>query len=368
MKHICFFNSITFWGGGEKLHLENAISFRDRSYQVTVASNKNSLLYNKASSAGFATFPVSVHNLSFLNPIKILRLVRFYRKQQIDTVVFSASQDLKLGSIAAKIAGVKRIVYLRGLSLPVKATLTNILIFRSILTHIVLNSQDTKKNTLKHLKKYVDESRVHVIYHGIELNIDSTQNVNKLKLIEEKGRGIILGNAGRLTAQKGQEHLIRIASLLKKHGIKFTLFIAGSGELEQKLNSLIEEYDVRKEVILTGFVNDMDGFMNAIDIFLFTSIWEGFGYVIVEAMVKSKPVVAFDITSNPEIIAADKTGFLVAYPDLEQFAERTIQLINDPSLRKSMGAAGKQSVFDRFNLNDRISEFEQCLISPAPGK
>lgn len=365
MQHICFLNSITFWGGGEKLHLENAIAFRNKNYRVTIASNKKSPLYTKANSAGFSTFNVSVHNLSFLNPIKILRLARFYRKQQIDTVVFSASQDLKLGSISAKIAGVKRIVYLRGLSLPVKATLTNIFIFRSILTHIVLNSQDTKNNTLKHLKKYVDTSRVHVIYHGIELARDSTPNINKLKLIEEKGHGIILGNAGRLTAQKGQEHLIRIASLLKKRGIDFTLFIAGTGELEQKLNSLIDEYDVRQEVILAGFVEDMDGFMNSIDIFLFTSIWEGFGYVIVEAMVKSKPVVAFDITSNPEIITADTTGFLVPFPDLEKFAERTIQLINDPLLRKSMGEEGKQSVFKRFNLTDRISEFEKTLISQA---
>lgn len=368
MKHICFFNSITFWGGGEKLHLENALAFRSKNYQVTVASNKCSPLYCKATAAGFSTFTVSVHNLSFLNPFKILRLVLFYRKQGIDTVVFSASQDLKLGSIAAKIAGVKRIVYLRGLALPVKATLTNILIFRSILTHIVLNSQDTKNNTLKHLRKYIDSSKVYVIYHGIDLSGENIQKVNKLKLIEEKGHGIILGNAGRLTAQKGQEYLIQVASLLKKRGVDFTLFIAGTGELEQRLNSLIDEYNLRKDVILTGFVDDMDGFMNAIDIFLFTSIWEGFGYVIVEAMVKSKPVVAFDITSNPEIITADKTGFLVAYPDLEQFAERIIQLINDPLLRKSMGQAGKQSVFERFNLIDRISEFEKTLITPVPGK
>ncbi len=367
MKHICFFNSITFWGGGEKLHLENAVAFRDKNYLVTVASNVNSSLFNKASVAGFRTFPVSVHNLSFLNPFKIFRLVFFYKKQGIDTVVFSASQDLKLGSISAKLAGVKRIVYLRGLSLPVKASLTNILIFRSILTHIVLNSQDTKDNTLKHLKKYVDESKVHVIYHGIELTNVTAQSDNKLKLIQEKGCGILLGNAGRLTAQKGQEHLIRIASLLKKRGIVFTLFIAGTGELEQKLDSLIDACDVRKEVVLTGFVDDMDGFMNAIDIFLFTSIWEGFGYVIVEAMVKSKPVVAFDITSNPEIITADRTGFLVPFPDIEKFADRTVQLINDPLLRKTMGEAGKKSVFDRFNLSDRISEFEQCLLNQVPG-
>ncbi len=88
---------------------------------------------------------------------------------------------------------------------------------------------------------------------------------------------------------------------------------------------------------------------------------KGFGFVIVEAMVKSKPVVAFDISSNPEIIAADKTGFLVDHLDLEMFAEKTSLLIQDQRLREKMGAAARQSVYDRFSLVDRVSEIESYL-------
>jgi glycosyltransferase involved in cell wall biosynthesis len=318
---ICFFNSIKFWGGGEKLHLENAVHFRKRNYKVIIASRKGSPLSKKAVDEGFFTYPVSVSNLSFLNPVKIIRCLLFYKKYGIDTVIFSASQDLKLGSISAKLAGVKNIVYLRGLASPVKADLLNILIFKSFLTHIILNSQDTKRNTLRHLGRYINEKKVHVIYHGIEVTVSDAKRPEKLPVIREKGRGIILGNAGRLTAQKGQEYLIQIASILKKRGITFTLFIAGTGELQSKLESLRDQHGLEQEVIFTGFIEDMPGFMNSIDIFLFTSLWEGFGFALVEAMIAGKPVVAFNTTSNPEIVASDTTGFLVDFRIPGMFAE-----------------------------------------------
>jgi glycosyltransferase involved in cell wall biosynthesis len=93
-----------------------------------------------------------------------------------------------------------------------------------------------------------------------------------------------------------------------------------------------------------------------------TSLWEGFGYVLVEAMIKSKPVLAFDISSNPEIITADKTGYLIKYPDLELFTQRTELLIHNEALRMQLGNKGRESVIKRFNLTDRITEFEYYLL------
>ncbi len=362
MRNICFFNSITFWGGGEKLHLENAIEFKKKNYNVILLSNPDSPLWEKAVSYGLTAFPITVNNLSFLNPFKVVKLIFFYRKKKIGTVVFSSSQDLKLGSISAKLAGVKNIVYLRGLAVPIKASIVNRIIFKSLLTHIVSNSDETKRNILKYLGKYINENKVRTIYHGINVRKLNNDKTFKLNEIQEKGHGVILGNAGRLTTQKGQDKLIKIAKKLKDKQIDFTLFIAGTGELQSELEKLIDEYNLQKDVILLGFVKDMELFMNSIDIFVLTSKWEGFGFVLVEAMIKSKPIVAFNITSNPEIVKANKSGFLVDYPDLDLFAEKTCQLIKDNVLRNKMGEAGLKTVHERFVIEDRISEFESYII------
>ncbi len=339
MNKVCFFNSHEFWGGGEKQHLECALEFKERNYSVTLLAGKNSVLAKKGKENGISIFTITVDNLSFLNPIKIMKLVRYYKRMQIDAVIFSSSQDLKLGAISAKIAGVKKIVYLRGLASEVNGSIVNRYIFKSALTHIIANSQETKRTILKNLSKYIDNEKVKVIYYGIDIS-SVEQNRLTLDEITQKPNGIILGNAGRLTAQKGHNFLIEIAKKLKDRNLNFTLYIAGSGELQKELASLIIKHGLQKEVVLLGFVSDMEAFMNSIDIFLLTSAWEGFGYVLVEAMIKRKPVVAFNITSNPEVVKRDKTGFLVDYPDCEKFAQRTQELIENGPLRKKFGDEG----------------------------
>jgi len=203
------------------------------------------------------------------------------------------------------------------------------------------------------------------IYHGIEIPISVQNDNNKLEKIITKGEGVILGNAGRLTLQKGQQLLVEVANKLKENKVQFTLFIAGSGELQIELESLIEKYGLQKEVMLLGFVENMDSFMNSIDIFLLTSKWEGFGYVLVEAMIRSKPVVAFNISSNPEIIIENTTGFLIDYPDLDMFAQKTQLLIQNQELRQQLGEKGKESVIKRFDISERITEFEHYLLGEA---
>jgi glycosyltransferase involved in cell wall biosynthesis len=363
MKNVCFFNSLNFWGGGEKLHLENAIEFKKLNYNVFLFCKIDSPLWNKSKDKNLIRVPINVGNLSFLNPFKIIKLFFLYKKYKIDTVIFSSSQDLKLGSISAYFANVERIVYLRGLAVPIKNNLVNKFIFKDILTHIIPNSEETRRNMMVFLGKYIRPNKIRTIYHGIDRDIIPSLNFQINDKIKEFGHGIILGNAGRLTKQKGQDKLIEVAYKLRNEGIDFTLFIAGSGELKSELDSLIDKYQLQKNVVLLEFVEEMDVFMNSIDIFLLTSEWEGFGFVLVEAMVKSKPIVAFNITSNPEIVQHEKSGFLVDFPDIESFKERIVQLSNDESLRKSMGLNGFNAVLDKFILQDKVLEIELFLKS-----
>jgi len=359
MKNICFLNSIKFWGGGEKLHLDNAVEFHKKNYNVTVACDSHSLLWDKCLSAGLKLTPITISNFSFLNPIKLLNFISFLKKEKIDTIVFSSSQDLKIGSIAGKLAGVKRIVYLRGLATPVKANFLNKFIFKSCLTHIISNSDETKKQILKNLSSHIPNEKVHTIYHGIELNENRTK---KLDRVTSNSKGIILGNAGRLTQQKRQKDLIQIAKILDTRKIDFTLFIAGEGEERQNLEEEIKRNNLQDKVILLGFVEDVSTFMNSIDIFLLTSEWEGFGFVIVEAMMKSKPVVAYNITSNPEIIDNNVTGYLIDFPDVDLYVDKIVRLIENPDLREKMGEAGLQRMKENFILRDRIDEIEAYLL------
>jgi len=360
LKKVCFFNSIRFWGGGEKLLLEHALYFHQRGYEVSLACHSQSPLAQKAASYSIPTFSVKAGSLSFLNPYKLWRLASYFKKSNTDTVIFTASHDAKLGGIAAKLAGVKRIVYMRGLAVPVKSNMINRLLFSNVLTHIVANSQETKRTILKHLGDTISESQIQVIYHGISIAEHETA---KLQSITDNAKGIVLGNAGRLTTQKGQQYLIEIARILKEKNIEFTLYIAGTGELHKDLTSQIASYGLEKQVILLGFVEEIQSFMQSIDVFLLSSAWEGFGFVIVEAMTHKKPVIAFDVSSNPEIIANYETGFLIPFADTTQFADCIEKIISDPKMLMDMGEKGLLRAKTMFDINKQMAAFETYLLS-----
>lgn len=359
MKNVCFFNSTIFWGGGEKAHLEYAENFKIAGYGVWIVCAMGSVLEQKVKEKGLNHFSLKIGKLSFLNPVKKKYLVNFFIQKQIDTVFLNASNDIKMGGPAAKKATVKNIVYMRGLAVPVKNSLSNRYLFTKVLTHIVPNSFDTRKAFLTKLRPLLNEDNVQVIYRGINFSEWDSRPVRKNSF--KKGDEIILGNVGRLEKQKGQKHLIELAKLLNKKGLNFKIIIAGSGPLEAELKSLIQTNNLEGQIQLIGFQADVKSFLNSIDIFVFPSLWEGFGNAMVEGMAEKVVPVAFNLTSNPEIIIDGENGFLVDHPNLSLFAEKVLYLADNPQERLKMGELARETVIGNFHLKKIINDWEELL-------
>ena len=363
MKNICFLNSTTFWGGGEKIHYDYALQFKARGYRVYMAAAEGCPLYQRSEKAALELFGVRFGNLSFLNPFKYTTLVSFFRREKIDTVIISSSHDLKIGAIAAKIAGVKNIVYYRVLAKPVKHTLLNRYLYTKVLTHVIANSLETRRTMVQNMNEYISESSIGIVYQGLDVEAIDASPVRKLW--EKKDGTVYIGNAGRLTAQKGQKHLIEIAKSLKARNVNFCIKIAGTGELFDYLKKEIATHNLTEEIQLLGFVEDVNSFMHNIDVFVLASEWEGFGYVLAEAMVAKKPVIGFDMTSNPELIDSGKNGYLIPFPQLNNFADKIEMLIKNSSLRDEFGDYGREKVIANFTLQKTISDMESYILNKS---
>ncbi len=362
MKNICFLNTTSFWGGGEKPHLEYALKFLEKDYNCYIAASKKSPLAKKAKENNIKLFEIKYSDLSFLNIFKHIKLYRFLKKEKIDTIIVTTSQDVKAAGITAYFANIHRIVYMRGLAVSVKNSFLNRRLFNDILTHIIANSLETKKTMVENLNKWKNfDDKVKVIYHGIELDLFDKQSKEQFPIKEEEQ--IVIGTAGRLTLQKRQSDLIKIAYNLKEKGLKFKILIAGTGELKPEIEKMIEEYNLKQEVILLDFVENIPSFMRSIDIFALTSSWEGFGYVLVEAMAASKPVVAYKISSNPEVLRENETGFMVDYPNIDMFGDKLEELILNADKRIQFGIDARKHVENNFQIDDKISELENYLLN-----
>ena len=252
----------------------------------------------------------------------------------------------------------QKIIYRRGTALPVKNSLLNKFIFKYIVTNVITNSLEIKKKFLEHNPNLFPDNHIHVIYNGIEINGNGK---SLLPNLNGHGKQIILGNAGRLVEQKGQKYLIEIAKLLKQRNVDFKIKVAGKGQLKDNLLLYAKKQKVEDKIEFLDFVYDMNDFFKNIDIFLLPSLHEGSANIVLEAMYHSKPIIAFNISSMPEIIEEGSTGYLVEFPDINKFADRIVQLASDHTFRKKMGENARLKVQDEFDFNKNILQLEELL-------
>lgn len=359
-NNICFFNSNKAWGGGEKWHLDFAARLSLEGYNVKITCNPKGSLLTKAQQHHIPYAAFKITNLSFLNPFKIYRLYRFFKLQNTHLIVLNLPSDLKAAGIAARLARVNNIIYRRGSAIPVRNTWLNRFLFRHVITGVIANSFKTRDTILQNNATLIDPSKINVIYNGIDL--DNYDNKDTEALYKPSGKELIIGNAGRLVNQKGHHFLIDIAEHLMAKGIDFKILIAGDGALKEKLKKYAREKQVNEKIIFTGFVPDIKSFMQSLDIFVLPSLWEGFGYVLVEAMAYKKPVIGFDVSSNPEIIRHNKTGYLIENQDIDQFTNKLMQLANDKKLRQTLGENGRQFVQQNFTIKIALNKFKELYL------
>ena len=357
---ICFFNTNREWGGGEKWHLDVARRLYQAGKDILILADKKAPLYAKAQNTGIPAIHISVSNLSFVNLPKHLHLKNIFVKHGVDTVILNLPSDVKFAGISAKMAGVRRIIYRRGSALPIRNSFLNRFLLKHVVDDILVNSYETKRNIFPGNNNILDASKITVIYNGLKTNYLDT--LPDTLIYHKKQDEVVLGNLGRMVDQKAQHYLLDVAQALKQKNIQCKLIIGGDGPLKNKLISLSYNKGLESDVIFPGFVNNVKAFAKSIDIFLLPSLWEGFGYVLAEAMYFKKPVVAFNTSSNPELIINEENGYLVEFKNLQQFAEKIEKLASSPQLRHTMGERGKKIVKEKFDFENNFKSLKSFIL------
>lgn len=155
---------------------------------------------------------------------------------------------------------------------------------------------------------------------------------------------------GRLAKEKNLGTWLEIANLVLQKVPEAKFEIVGDGVLREELSRLIERKSLTDKVNLTGFVNydELIEIYQSSCIFLITSLYEGFGRVVAEALANQIPVVAPRITGIEDIVVHCRSGFLHESHDISGIADNVITLLRNPSLAQEMGAWGEKFVKQKF--------------------
>ena len=179
-------------------------------------------------------------------------------------------------------------------------------------------------------KRWMGNDRVRVIPNPVRFISEEPASLDNCRVIA----------IGRLVRLKNFTSLIRAFKIVNNRFPEWRLDIFGAGPEESLLRKTIIQEQLTDSVRLNGFSNDIQKELRESSILVSSSITEGFGLVLVEAMGCGLPVVSYDCPYGPEEIISDgKDGFLVPLGDEKGLAERICLLIENKHLREQMGSS-----------------------------
>jgi glycosyltransferase involved in cell wall biosynthesis len=236
------------------------------------------------------------------------------------------------------------------------------LIIRKLASKIVLVA-DYMKDDYVNIAKF-PEKKILTIYNGIDMdfmsdNFDESALRRELRLDRND---LLIGHIANFRIPKGHRFLIEAAGLIckKMKNAKFLLIgDEGDGSLKGEVERLINKMNLKDNVRILGFRDDIRELLNLIDIFVLSSVSEGLPLSVIEAMAASKPVVATDVGGLPEIVIPDETGFLVKAGNAHDLAARLEVLLEDDNLRRRMGIRGRKVVEEKFSLDVMIDNYQK---------
>lgn len=236
----------------------------------------------------------------------------------------------------------------------------------------------------------VDKKKLRVIYNPCNINmiekmLDEPLDKEHVDLFNSR----VIVTAGRLEKQKGHWHLIRAFSQIRKHVNNTNLVILGDGDHLNYLQELVRQLDLEGSVYFLGFQNNLFKFISRSEVFVLTSLWEGFPAVLLEAMACMVPVVSVDCQSGPrELLAPERDielqtkeiefaqyGILTppqdgAYKTADDpvsyeemcISEAVIRVLENVEIRKKYAALGYKRV-RQFSMNEYVAQWNSLITS-----
>ena len=166
----------------------------------------------------------------------------------------------------------------------------------------------------------------------------------------------VIGTVGRLEEQKGHRYLVQAARQVLDARPDAQFLIVGDGPLRPELTDLAEELGIHEQIRFAGFRTDYVRYMEAMDIGVMPSLWEGYSLSMLEFMALGKPMVVSDHPTFTEALTDGETALVTAMRDSEALATAILRLLHDPALAARLGQAICQGVREQYGIERLVDE------------
>jgi len=338
-------------------------------YDISLSCNLNGELVSRAKKVKHLKLydvPNLRREVSIINDIRaFLYLYKLIKKENFTIIHTHSSKAGFLGRIAAMLNKTPIVIHtIHGFAFHdyMNSFKKNIFIYLEKLSAKWTHGLITVSNLNK--KKVVDLGiapieKLKNIYSGIDLTLFINEKNDQFrKELNLDSNHLLLGSVGRLSNQKDPITMIEAFCIVIKRFPNAHLTLVGEGELRDEILIKIDQLQLNGRVHLTGNKNDPWKIYHSLDLFIMSSIYEGLGRSITEALSCGVPVVCTSVEGVPEIVRDNETGILVPPKDPGALATGIINSLNDMDNAKKMAEEGRKFVNENFDVNKMVDDID----------
>jgi glycosyltransferase involved in cell wall biosynthesis len=202
--------------------------------------------------------------------------------------------------------------------------------------------------------------RVHVVLYGVDPDPSVPPHP---RLADFRGDGPLLGFVATLRDQKGLPTLLDALDLLAERGESPRFAIVGNGPLRNEVQRRVASGPLARDTLLLPFEGRVEPYLQALDVFVLPSYWEGMPIALLEAMAMGVPAVASAVDGTPEAVTEGVTGHLIPARDPVALADALARIAGDAPGRARMGEAARLKARRRFGIPRMVEEMEALYRS-----
>jgi glycosyltransferase involved in cell wall biosynthesis len=340
------------------------VRYLDReNYGVDLASGSGGDWEHKAREVADSFIPLEHLVRSLKRPFAdfktLLDLVGLMRRRNYDIVHTHSAKAGLLGRVAAKIVGIPIIIHtLHGFhgftffdrALFVIEEKLGALLSDKIITVSEINREDAISLGIFPASKAV------TIYSGIDVTKFCKTEIEVKRKKTELGlppSAPVVGTVGRLAEQKAPLDFVAAARIVLDENPQTRFIMVGDGPLYDDVSASIGE---ESRIKMLGYRSDVDELLQIMDVFAISSLWEGVGRSLTEALAAKRPVVATEVAGVPELVMDGQTGLLVPPQDPQALAEKIQYLLENREQAVGMAKRGQKKVFQLFDVRDMVDD------------
>ena len=346
--NVLHINDQREWGGGEQQTAYLAEGLAARGHRIYLAARPDGALHTKLHPSNNLTcLPLALGGEWDIR--SAWRLSRLMISENIDIIHAHTGHAHTLACLARRMAGRARVIVSRRVAFPPRQNPLSRFKYRCPDCYIAIS--DCVAQAL--MAFGVPESKVTVVHSGIDMQRFTEEPLSRREIGVPEGVPL-LGAVGSLVEAKDHATLIAAMRIVVDTEPLIRLVIAGEGPLRTEIELQILHLGLEDNVILLGHRTDIPQLLAALDVFVMSSVSEGLGTSVLDALACGLPVVATQAGGIPEMIHNGETGILVPTGNPEALAEGLLRLLRDGTAARAMAQRGKALVAEKFTVEAMV--------------